>query len=236
MWWAQGPKKHSRRLVFLALKGQIRTVFSIPALASWSSLGGSMRALRPQAARLFLILSVSFDAPALPGRPGLLFLVASKWSHSTSRLPRLASGICREVHQGVQALPRVLRGAAPFHGVGRRASLAHVALHRALTPAAGDIAAPVVPAVTPLHHPVRVGIVAAPTAHEVAAVTATGGLVALPGGGNERSVSARHLQHLPLSAKQPAALAVVAGPALQGGESILEKAEAFFSPTPLGFQ
>lgn len=98
MWWAQGPKEHSRRLVFLALKGQTHTVLPIPALASWSSLEDNMWALGPQAARLFLILSVSFDALALPGRPGLLFPVASKWSPGTSLLPRLASGIGREVH------------------------------------------------------------------------------------------------------------------------------------------
>lgn len=81
-------------------------------------------------------------------------------------------------------------GTAPLHrGRARAASLADVALHGAFTPAAGDVAAPVVLAVTPLHHAVRVGVIAAPTAHEVAAVTAVGGFVALPGGGNERSVS-----------------------------------------------
>jgi hypothetical protein len=62
------------------------------------------------------------------------------------------------------------------------ASLADIALHRALTPAAGDIAAPVVLAVAPLDHAVCVGVVTTPTAHEVAAVTAVGCLVALPGG------------------------------------------------------
>lgn len=77
----------------------------------------------------------------------------------------------------------------PSTGAERAASLADVALHCAFTPAAGDVAAPVVLAVTPLHHAVRVGVVAAPTAHEVAAVTAVGGFVALPGGGNERLVS-----------------------------------------------
>lgn len=118
MWWAQGPKEHSGRLVFLALKGQRHPVLPIPALASWSSLEGNMWALGPQAARLFLILSVSFDPPALPGHPGLLFLVASKWSHSSSHLPRLASEICREVHQGLQALQRVLWGAAPLRRGG----------------------------------------------------------------------------------------------------------------------
>lgn len=172
MWWAQGPKEHSGRLVLLALKGQIHTVLPIPALASWSSLEGNMWALRPQDARLFLILSVSFDAPALPGRPGLLFPVASKWSHSTSRLPCLASGICREVHQGLQALQWVIGEQHPSTGVEHMASLADIALHCALTPAAGDIAAPMVLAVASLHHSVRVGVVAAPTAHEVAAVTA----------------------------------------------------------------
>lgn len=90
-------------------------------------------------------------------------------------------------------------------GAGHAASLADIALHHALTPAAGDIAAPVVLAVTSLHHSVRVGVVAAPTAHEVAAVTAVGGLVALPGGGNRRSEGVHHLQHLRLTAKKPAA-------------------------------
>lgn len=91
----------------------------------------------------------------------------------------------------------------PSTGAERAASLADVALHCAFTPAAGDVAAPVVLAMTPLHHAVRVGVVAAPTAHEVAAVTAVGGFVALPGGRSERLVSTRHHQHLPLPAKQP---------------------------------
>lgn len=163
-----------------------------------------MWALGPQAARLFLIQSVSFDAPALPGRPGLLFPVASKWSHNTSLLPRLAPGMGREVH----GVSRPFSGSSgernPCTGAERAASLADIALHRALTPAAGDVATPVVLAVTALHHAVRVGVVAAPTAHEVAAVTPVGGFVALPGGGSERLVSAHHHQHLPLPAKQPA--------------------------------
>lgn len=190
MWWAQGPKEHSGRLVFLALKGQTHTVLPIPALASWSSLEGNMWALGPQAARLFLILSVSFDAPALPGRPGLLFPVASKWSHSTasSHAWHLGSAGKSTGSPGPSVGPR--GGTAPLHrGGARAASLADVALHGAFTPAAGDVAAPVVLAVTPLHHAVRIGVIAAPTAHEVAAVTAVGGFVALPGGGNERSVS-----------------------------------------------
>lgn len=87
----------------------------------------------------------------------------------STRISRPLSGSSEEQH--------------PSTGVGRAASLADIALHRALTPAAGDVAAPVVLAVTSLHHSVRVGVVAAPTAHEVAAVTAVGGLVALPGGG-----------------------------------------------------
>lgn len=74
------------------------------------------------------------------------------------------------------------RGARAPAGRGV-ASLADVALHGALASAAGDIAAPVVLAVAPLYHAVRVGVVAAATAHEVAAVTAVGRLVALPGVG-----------------------------------------------------
>lgn len=89
----------------------------------------------------------------------------------------------------------------PSTGAEHTVSLADVALHCALAPAAGDVAAPVVLAVTSLHHSVRVGVVATPTAHEVAAVTAVGGLVALPGGGNRRSAGAHHLQHPPLPAE-----------------------------------
>lgn len=124
MWWAQGPEEHSRKLVFLALKGQIHTVLPIPALTSWSSLEGNMWALRPQAARLFLILSVSFDAPTLPGRPGLLlwWLPSGVTAQAASHAWHLASGICREVHRGLQALEWVLREAAPLHG-GRAYSL-----------------------------------------------------------------------------------------------------------------
>lgn len=62
------------------------------------------------------------------------------------------------------------------------ASLAHVALHGALTAAAGHVAAPVVPAVAPLHHTICVGVVATAAAHEVTAVAAMGSLVALPDG------------------------------------------------------
>lgn len=52
------------------------------------------------------------------------------------------------------------------------ASLADVALHGALTPAAGDVTAPVVLAVAALDHAVCVRVVAASTAHEVTAVAA----------------------------------------------------------------
>lgn len=64
---------------------------------------------------------------------------------------------------------------------GARASLAHVSLDRLLAFFAGDITAPVVLAVTPLHHFIHVRVVATPAAHEVTAVAAVGGFVALPG-------------------------------------------------------
>lgn len=95
----------------------------------------------------------------------------------TSKTPRGVSrplGGPRRAAEGPQELPR---------GRAGQASLADVALHRALTPAAGHVAAPVVLAVAPLDHAVRVGVVATSTAHEVAAVTAVGCLVALPGAG-----------------------------------------------------
>lgn len=180
MWWAQGPEEHSRKLVFLALKGQIHTVLPIPALTSWSSLEGNMWALRPQAARLFLILSVSFDAPALPGRPGLLlwWLPSGVTAQAASHAWHLASaGKSTGVSRPLSGSSEKQR---PSTGAEHTVSLADVALHCALAPAAGDVAAPVVLAVTSLHHSVRVGVVATPTAHEVAAVTAVGGLVALP--------------------------------------------------------
>lgn len=91
--------------------------------------------------------------------------------------------------QGVsRPLGRPLRVPRSSHR-GRQASLADVALHGALTPAAGDVATPVVLAVAPLYHTVCVGVVATSTAHEVAAVTAMGCLVALPGGREWRLVS-----------------------------------------------
>lgn len=207
MWWAQGPKEHSRKPIFLALKGHMHTVLPIPALTSWSSLEGNMWALRPQAARLFLILSVSFDAPALPGRPGLLLwcLPSGGTAQAASHAWHLASA--RKSTEVFRPLSGSSEKQHPSSGAGQThppqgqgiVSLADIALHRALTPAAGDVTAPVVLAVTSLHHSVRVGVVAAPTAHEVAAVTAIGGLVALPGGGGDkRSVGAHHLQHLHL--------------------------------------
>lgn len=81
--------------------------------------------------------------------------------HGVSPAPRLGSGVPED----------------------RVASLADVALHGALAPAAGDIAAPVVLAVATLDHAVCVRVVAASTAHEVTAVAAMRCLVALPGGG-----------------------------------------------------
>lgn len=103
--------------------------------------------------------------------------------------------------RNLRGVPRPLGGPA---GAGQ-ASLADVALHRALAPAAGDVAAPVVPAVAPLDHVVCVGVVAAPAAHEVAAVTAVGRLVALPGGGGAAGEHSHHLQpHTPsLAARSP---------------------------------
>lgn len=59
-------------------------------------------------------------------------------------------------------------------------SFADVSLDSPLTLFTGDIAAPVVFAVAPLHHFVHVGVVASAAAHQVTAVAAIGGLVALP--------------------------------------------------------
>lgn len=61
-------------------------------------------------------------------------------------------------------------------------SFADVSLDSPLTLFTGDVAAPVVFAVAPLHHFVHVGVVASAAAHQVTAVTPIGGLVALPGG------------------------------------------------------
>lgn len=72
----------------------------------------------------------------------------------------------------------------------RRVSLADVSLHSPLALLAGDVAAPVVLAVTTLHQLLRVGVVATATAHQVTAVAATGRFVALSengrGGEKER--------------------------------------------------
>lgn len=88
---------------------------------------------------------------------------------------------------GIWNPPAKLHGVSPGPWLGLRGSprggrgsLADVALHGALAPAAGDVAAPVVFAVAPLDHAVCVGVVTASAAHEVAAVTAMGRLVALP--------------------------------------------------------
>ena len=55
-----------------------------------------------------------------------------------------------------------------------------VSLHLPPTLLAHHVAAPVILAVTPLHHLLRVGVVPAAAAHQVATVAAHGGLVALP--------------------------------------------------------
>lgn len=60
-------------------------------------------------------------------------------------------------------------------------SFADVSLHNPLTLLTRDIAAPVVLAVAAFHQLLCVGVVASPTAHQVAAVAADGRLVALPG-------------------------------------------------------
>lgn len=60
-------------------------------------------------------------------------------------------------------------------------SFADVSLHNPLTLFTCDIAAPVVLAVAAFHQLLCVGVVASPTAHQVAAVAADGRLVALPG-------------------------------------------------------
>lgn len=60
-------------------------------------------------------------------------------------------------------------------------SFAHVSLDSPFTLFTGHVAAPVVLAVASLHHFVHVGVVASAAAHQVAAVTPIGGLVALPG-------------------------------------------------------
>lgn len=60
----------------MALKGHVCISLTNPKPRS---LDQPMGTPGPQAAKLFLILSVSFDVPALlPGWPDLLFLVASK--------------------------------------------------------------------------------------------------------------------------------------------------------------
>jgi hypothetical protein len=186
-----------------------------------------MWALRPQAARLFLILSVSFEAPALPGRPGLLV-----WCLPSGGTAQAASHAWHLASAGKSTkVSRPLSGSSeeqhPSSGVGHMVSLADVALHRALTPAAGDVAAPVVLAVTSLHHSVRVGVVAAPTAHEVAAVTAVGSLVALPGGW-EQEVSGYPSPPVPAPPCQ-VAWSLTWWLALRRGNQSLGK-QAFLSP------
>lgn len=59
-------------------------------------------------------------------------------------------------------------------------SFADVSLHDPLTLLAGYVAAPVVLAVAALHQLLRVRVVATAAAHQVTAVTAGGGFVALP--------------------------------------------------------
>lgn len=57
----------------------------------------------------------------------------------------------------------------------------HVSLQRPFALPAGDIATPVIPAVTPLHRLLHVRIISSAAAHQMAAVTAVRCLVALPG-------------------------------------------------------
>lgn len=60
-------------------------------------------------------------------------------------------------------------------------SFAHISLDSPLALFTGYVAAPVIFAVATLHHFVHVGVVASATAHQVAAVTPIGSLVALSG-------------------------------------------------------
>lgn len=59
-------------------------------------------------------------------------------------------------------------------------SFAHVFLHSPLALLARDVAAPVVFAVAALHHSLWIRVVASATAHQITAVTAAWGLIALP--------------------------------------------------------
>ena len=67
-----------------------------------------------------------------------------------------------------------------FISEGGRDSFADISLHNPLALLAGDVAAPVVLAVAALHQLLCVGVVATAAAHQVAAVAARRGLVALP--------------------------------------------------------
>lgn len=78
------------------------------------------------------------------------------------------------------ALRGLLQGGGGWRG-GCTHSFADVSLHDPLTLLAGDVAAPVVLAVAALHQLLRVRVVASAAAHQVTAVAAQGGFVALPG-------------------------------------------------------
>lgn len=56
----------------------------------------------------------------------------------------------------------------------------HISLHGPFALLAGDVAAPMVFTLASLHYPFCVCIVATPTAHQIAAVTAIGSFIALP--------------------------------------------------------
>lgn len=78
-----------------------------------------------------------------------------------------------------------------WHGYGGTDSFADVSLHDPLALLAGDVAAPVVLAVAALHQLLHVRVVATAAAHQVAAVTADRGFVALP----KSSVDKKEIQH-----------------------------------------
>lgn len=91
---------------------------------------------------------------------------------------------------GAVLLSEIPDKARAWGGSGR--SFANISLHSPLAFFAGHVATPVVFAMAPLHDFVHVRVVPTTAAHQVAAVTAIGGFIALSGN-KERRVNQRWL-------------------------------------------
>lgn len=142
------------------------------------------------------------------------------WSPGFQHSPLLAElGASLAVGAQSPAVPRGTPAGALPRAATPRALFADVSLHQPPAPLAHHVAAPVVLAVTPLHHLLRVGVVAAAAAHQVAALAAQGALVALPAERRAQETEVRgrdRAAHPQGAAPAPAGAGLLTEPARRG--------------------